>query len=272
VNVRTVEVRLRTVRRTAITAVLVVNGFACGGGSNSSGTSTDPPSERPSTAGSTSCAGVCLAWDDFERDPGPITEAPSGQVWETWTIAYPEYHPVFTTNGSRASMAPGADHGQIWLATIDSGLATGVRVSADITMSPTPLHANVGLLALFEDARNHLSCKIEISPLHPQGLLTFGDQRNDVAGYRLAPLEHIGFVNGHTYHLELAVPADLSTDPVRCEVSGEDIAPASVELRLNALQRSAYGAGTKQGLRIHIVDDEDDGGSTWDNYEIRPIV
>jgi hypothetical protein len=272
---RPLGVSFRSLRLTAVAAVLVVSGFACGGGSSPSGANTASPSEVPSTAGYASCASgaaVCLAWDDFDRDPGPITEAPSGQVWETWTISYPEYQPVFTTDGSRASMAPGADHGQVWLATIDSGLATGILVSADITMSPTPLHANVGLLALFEDAQNHLSCKIEISPLHPQGLLTFGDQRNDVAGYRLAPLQHTGFENGNTYHLELTVPADVSTDPVECHVSGEGIEPASVELHLNGPQLAAYGAGTKQGLRIHIVEDEDDGGSTWDNYEVRPIV
>ena len=169
-------------------------------------------------------------------------------------------------------MSPRAHHGQVWLATIDSGRATGIRVSADITMSPTPLRANIGLLALFKDARNHLSCKIEVSALHPQGLITFGDQLNDVSGYRLAPLQHIGLENGHTYHLELTVPDDPSTDPVRCDVSGGGIEPVSVELHLNDDELAAYGEGTKQGLRIHIIDDEDDGGSTWDNFEVRALV
>ena len=262
-------VSFRALRSTAIGAVLVVSGLACGGGSSVSATNTPSPSTAASCA---SGVPACLAWDDFDRVPGPIVDAPSGQAWETWTIFYPELHPVFTTDGSRASMAPRAHHGQVWLATIDSGRATGIRVSADITMSPTPLRANIGLLALFKDARNHLSCKIEVSALHPQGLITFGDQLNDVSGYRLAPRQHIGLENGNTYHLELTVPADLSTDPVRCDVSGGGIEPVSVEFQLNGEELAAFGDGTKQGLRIHIIDDEDDGGSTWDNYEVRALA
>ena len=250
--------------------VFAMSGIACGGGSSPSRANGPAASDVPST-GPPCASGVpaCLAWDNFDRDPGAIVEAPSGQIWEGWTVDYPEYQPIFTTDGSRASLAPGADHGQVWLATIDSGRATGIRVSADITMSPTPLHANVGLLALFKDAANHLSCKIEVSPLRPDGLLTFGDQKDGVAGYLLAPLQHIGLQNGNTYHLEVVVPNDVSTDPVLCSVSGKDIEPASVEFRLNRPKLAAYGGGTNQGLRIHIFDDEDDGGSTWDNFEVR---
>lgn len=262
-------VSFRALRSTAIAAILVVGGIACAGDPSVSATHTPT---RSTTASCASGERACLAWDDFDRSPGPVVDAPSGQAWETWTIFYPTFHPVFTTDGSRASMAPGADHGQVWLATIDSGRATGIRVSADINMSPTPFRANVGLLALFKDARNHLSCKIEVSALHPQGLITFGDQLNDVSGYRLAPLQHIGLENGHTYHLELTVPDDPSTDPVRCDVSGGGIEPVSVELHLNDDELAAYGEGTKQGLRIHIIDDEDDGGSTWDNFEVRALV
>lgn len=269
---RPLGIHIRALRSIAVSVVLVMGGFACGGGSSPLGTTVPSPSEGPSTdASCASGASGCLAWDNFDRAPGPIVEAPSGQIWEAWTVDYPEYQPFFTTDGSRASMAPGADHGQVWLATIDSGRATGIRVSADITMSPTPLHANVGLLALFEDAANHLSCKIEVSPLHPQGLLTFGDQQKGVAGYRLAPVQHIGLENGNTYHLELVVPADVSTDPVSCAVSGEGIQPTSVEFRLNGPRLAAYGEGTSQGLRIHIFEDEDDGGSMWDNFEVRSM-
>ena len=260
----------RTLRSIAACIVLIVSGLACGGESNSPATTGPTPSEEPSPEAScASGAADCLAWDDFDGDPGPIVVAPSGQDWETWTVDYPEYQPIFTTDGSRASMAPGADHGQVWLATVDSGSATTIRVSADITMSPTPLHANVGLLALFEDADDHLSCKIEVSPLHPQGLLTFGDQKGGKAGYRLAPLQHLGLENGNTYHLEVVVPTDVATDPIVCSVSGDGIDPASVEFQLKGPALAAYGDGTSQGLRIHIFDDEDDGRSTWDNFEVR---
>ncbi len=168
-------------------------------------------------------------------------------------------------------MAPGADHIQVWLATLDTGRATSIRVSADITMSPTPLRANVGLIALFVDLANHFSCKIEVSEMHPNGLLTFGDVQHDVRSYRLAPLQHLGLRNGATYHLALTVPSSLADEPMRCEVSGEDIGTAEVEYQLTPAKIAAYGDGTKQGLRLHITSDEDDGGSTWDNFEVRQI-
>jgi hypothetical protein len=124
-------VSFRALRSTAIAAILFVGGIACAGDPSVSATYTPT---RSTTASCASGERACLAWDDFDRSPGPVVDAPSGQAWETWTIFYPEFHPVFTTDGSRASMAPGADHGQVWLATIDSGRATGIRVSADITM------------------------------------------------------------------------------------------------------------------------------------------
>jgi hypothetical protein len=54
-------------------------------------------------------------------------------------------------------------------------------------------------------------------------------------------------------------------------VSGEGIETAAVEYQLTNPQLAAYGNGTKQGLRLHIASDEDDGGSTWDNFEVRSI-
>jgi hypothetical protein len=175
------------------------------------------------------------------------------------------------TDGSLASMVPAADKGQIWLATLDTGAAKGIRIIADITMSPTPLRANVGLIALFENLENHLTCKIEVSEGHPDGLLTIGDQRRNVSTSLLAPLEHLGLENGATYHLELTLPRSLSNQPVLCRVSGSEIPPTAVSYQLTDPMIMAYGRGTSQGLRIKIYDDEDDGGSTWNSFEVRSI-
>jgi hypothetical protein len=261
----------------AIITVFVVCAVACGNPAAApSHVETPPPAGEPSASGSATCASGaedCLAWDDFDGEPGTIERAPSGQAWETWGASFcPTCLPIFTTDGSRASMAPGADNIQIWFATLDTDHATGISVSADITMSPTPLRANVGLIALFVDLANHLSCKIEVSELHPAGLLTFGDVQHDVPGFRLAPLQHLGLKNGSTYHLVLTVPSSLADEPMRCEVSGEGIETAEVEYQLTPAMIAAYGGGTKQGLRLHITSDEDDGGSMWDNFEVREIA
>ena len=37
---------------------------------------------------------------------------------------------------------------------------------------------------------------------------------------------------------------------------------------LSAEAMTAFGAGTGQGLRVKIKDDEDDGGSRWDDFAV----
>jgi hypothetical protein len=54
-------------------------------------------------------------------------------------------------------------------------------------------------------------------------------------------------------------------------VTGEGIEPTAISYRATAEQIEAYGAGTGQGLRITIVDDEDDGGSTWDDVAVERL-
>ena len=113
------------------------------------------------------------------------------------------------TDGSRASMAPGADHGQVWLATIDSGRATGDPRERRYHHVPDALRANVGLLALFKDARNHLSCKIEVSALHPQGLISRGSAERRLGLPAGTAAAHRS--RERLLHLELTAPPDLST-------------------------------------------------------------
>jgi hypothetical protein len=196
--------------------------------------------------------------------------APSGQMWEPWGLNCPDcIPPILSTDGSRASLEPANDKIQVWLATLDTGRAVGIKVEADIRTSPTPFRANVGLVALFEDLENHLTCKIEVSEGHPLGLLAIGDQRRNVTTSLLASIKDLGLENGRTYRLQLTVPRSPSR-AIRCQVSGKGIVPTTVAYRLTDAQRAAYGQGTSQGLRIKIFDDEDDGGSTWDNFAVRP--
>lgn len=168
-------------------------------------------------------------------------------------------------------MAPGSDNNFIWLATIDTGRSTGIVISTDITLSPTPRRANVGLIGLFEDRMNHLTCKLEVSEGHPKGLLAIGDQRNGKTTSLLAERDGVGLRSAKTYHLAFTIPKSPADRPVRCAVSGGGIDPVAVSLQLTAAKLGAYGDGTGQGLRIKIFDDEDDGKSSWDNFLVRPV-
>lgn len=252
-----------------LTVIALVVG-SCG----ASGSDPSPPSGPSGTQSipvrCPTSAPDCLAWDAFDGPVGPITKSRSGQDWATWGLGCPDCHPAFVTDGSRATMAPGADNVFIWLATIDTDRATDLTVSADITLSPTPERANVGLVGLFADRMNHLVCKMEVSEGHPDGLLSIGDERAGVTTSLLAGREHIGFTSGGTYRLQLHVPASLGDSPVTCTASGGGIGRSKVAYRLPPVSVAAYGHGTGQGLRIKIFDDEDDGGSTWDNFRVTP--
>ena len=167
-------------------------------------------------------------------------------------------------------MVPGSEKNSIWLATIDSGRATGLVVGATITLSPTPLRANVGLVALFADRKNHVVCKLEVNHGHPAGLLAIGDEREGLTTSLLAARDEIGLVEGSSYRLELRVPPSLADSPIVCTVSGEGMRRSRVAYRLSDAGIATYGAGTGQGLRIKIFDDEDDGRSTWDHFLVTP--
>ncbi len=167
-------------------------------------------------------------------------------------------------------MSPGPEKNFIWLATVDTGQTGGITVGSDITLSPTPFRANIGLVALFVDRQNFLTCKIEVTEGNPDGLLAIGEQLGGDTHSLLADRSHIGLRNGQTYRLELKIPSALSRRPVRCAVSGPGVATAA-SFRLSPARLTAYGDGTSQGLRIKIYDDEDDGGSRWDDFLVQPL-
>ena len=159
------DCRTRSHGSVAIVAVFVACAIACGKpAANPSRLETSSPVDQPPASPSATCEATkdCLAWDTFDGEPGPIKRAPSGQMWEAWGALFcPTCLPSLTTDGFRASIASGADNIQVWFATLDTDHTTGITVSADITMSPTPLRANVGLVALFVNPGNHLSCRSE---------------------------------------------------------------------------------------------------------------
>ena len=204
-------------------------------GNRSSGTRSPLPERCPPSLPN------CLAWDAFSGPSGPTVLSTSGQPWATWGLACPDCRPVFETDGSRARMAPGADKNFIWLATIDTGYATGITVSANIRLSPTPLRANVGLVALFADRMNHLVCKVEVTEGHPDGLLAIGDQQHGTTTSLLAYRDDVGLVGGKTYRLELRVPSSPAHSRVTCRASGQGIEPTKVAYQMTAADIAAYG-------------------------------
>jgi hypothetical protein len=245
--------------------------LACGGSPLPSGeATTSTSSEVDAGSGCPAAVPRCLAWDDFDTTDGEAAEAATGQSWTTEGLFCESCHPSLSVMNGRAALVPATAKNFIWLATMDTGASSGIVVSAEITLSPTKGRANVGLVALYADRRNHLTCKIEVTEGNPDGLLAIGDQMDGHTTSLLADRGDVGLKNGETYRLELAIPSSVRKHPVRCSVSGPSLDRTAVAVRLMPDRIAAYGDGSSQGIRIKIYDDEDDGLSTWGDFLVRP--
>jgi hypothetical protein len=215
-----------------------------------------------------SAGAATVASDTFERADGPLGVAESGAQWEIFGQQCGGCSANFFVESGRARIDPASRVPAVGHAVIDTGLISNYQVEADINLSATYQRANTGLSALFRDADNHLFCKIEVTAGNPAGLLTIGDTKNGSVTSLLASRGGIGLVNGSTYHLTIVVPADLQSSSVSCTVSDAGGAIASVSYQLSQSARTAYGSGHKQGLRTKVEFDEDDTGSTWENFQV----
>jgi hypothetical protein len=250
--------------------LILALGFAssCGTGDTPAGSPTTSVSPEPASVCPPRAPG-CLAWDDFGDPDPPPRETGTGQVWVTEGLFCDGCEPELEVRDGAAFIIPAPEKNFIWLATVDTGVDTGIEVIAEITLSPTPRRANVGVVALYRDRKNHLTCKLEVTEGNPSGLLAIGDQLDGTTTSLLASEAGIGLRNGKTYRLRLSIPPSLTTMPVRCSVTGPGIASAEVSFDLPPERIAGYGAGTSQGLRIKVYDDEDDGGSSWRSFLVR---
>jgi len=193
-------------------------------------------------------ARVVGASDNFNRPDGPIGAA--------WT----QYNGTWVVSGNEAAVTAA---GHISEATRKIGLSNNYSVSANITLSPTPLRANAGLTTNYVDHNNQLFCKVEVTAQHKGGFLSIGHILGGVANSLLAYKTKVGVVNGGTYHMEVK----RSGPKVRCTVSGGGLAaPSSVTYSVPRREGRALSKGRKAGLRSRWESDENDGLSRWDNF------
>jgi hypothetical protein len=110
--------------------------------------------------------------------------------------------------------------------------------------------------------------KLEVSPGHPEGLVTIGKQDPTGTISLLASAHDIGLVNGGTYHARVEVDGPM----VRFTVSGGTLSsPITIGYTLTAAEQIAYMGGTQAGLRIRLVSDEDDGRSRWNDFSVTAL-
>ncbi len=205
--------------------------------------------------------GTILAADGFDRPDGPLGTADTGQDWKT------DANSTWGVEAGRARVLSGKDPGKT-AAAVELGVSDHYRVEADITLSPTPNRANVGLSYHYAASNMHMWAKLEVSPGHPEGLLTIGKQDPTGTTSLLASAHDVGLVNGATYHARV----DVDGATVQFTVSGGTLsAPITIGYTLSPTEQVAYMGGTAAGLRIRLVADEDDGQSRWDRFAVTAL-
>ncbi len=196
-----------------------------------------------------------VAWDSFSDGEAAISD--SGGVWtqvnHSWSVQ----------DGQAVATA---DRTRIGYAVMATPVSDAFTVQADITLSPTDLRAAPALVTNWMDNKNNMVTKLEVTPGHPGGMLAVGDQINGQIHSTLCKVERLGLLNGAAYRLSVTRTGDVVTGSVTSLADGSVIGSCSAMLSAEAL--SAFGAGTGQGLRVKIKDDEDDGGSRWDNFAV----
>jgi hypothetical protein len=219
-----------------------------------------PPNAVPASGGGPGASIVyrTLVSDHFDRGSSALGTADTGQSWrsinDVWSVV---------SHRAAARVTPVSVYGY---AVVNTKVSTGYVVGTDVTLSPTPLRAAPGIVANFVDRKNYLFAKVEVTVAHPHSFLALGDQRGGVVHSTLCERSHLGMVNGGTYRLSLKRNGFTATATVATETG---VTLGSCSIVLSPTQRAAYGRGTRFGLRVKIVSDEDDGRSRWDNFLVR---
>jgi hypothetical protein len=146
----------------------------------------------------------------------------------------------------------------------------GFEISTRLRLSPT--HSNVGVVGPYRSAGNHLFCKIEKTPVHPEGFLAIGRRLHDKKPVILVKQDHLGISQGRRYTLELTRQRALVT----CSLLRQGTTMGSVDYTMTRKDRRAFGAGRKVGIRMRLVArgtrrDEDDGRSLFDNFMVKTL-
>ena len=203
----------------------------------------------------TASATELVAWDSFSDGEAAISD--SGGAWtqvnHSWSVV----------DGQAVATA---DRMRIGYAIMETPVSDAFTVQADITTSPTHDRAAPALVTNWVDNKNNMVTKLEVTPGHPGGMLAVGDQINGQIHSTLCKVDRLGLTNGATYRLTVTRTGDVVTGSVTSLADGSLIGSCSALLSTEALE--AFGTGTGQGLRVKIKDDEDDGGSSWDNFAV----
>lgn len=203
---------------------------------------------------------------------GQVASASAALLWKDG-FSGNELRPAWTELDARWRVRSGAlrvdkatvdDRTHVGYAVVDLGGShrSGLRVSSQIRLSPGK--SNVGLVAPFRDVGNHLFCKVEITPGHPDGKAAMGRRSRGGRPTLLRAIGGLGLHKGAVYRLTIERRHRI----VACAVRREGALVTRLRYTMTAKDLRAFGRGTKVGVRIKVIDgaigdDEDDGRSRF---------
>jgi hypothetical protein len=146
----------------------------------------------------------------------------------------------------------------------------GLSVSTRLRLSPT--HSNVGVVGPYKDVGNHLFCKVEKTPVHPNGFLAIGRRLHGTKPAIRVKEDDLGLTAARRYALTMVRDRSAFT----CTITRKDTVYGSLDYTLTKPERRAFGSGKKTGIRMRLVArgtrrDEDDGRSAFDTFRVRTL-
>jgi len=119
----------------------------------------------------------------------------------------------------------------------------GLTVTTRLRLSPT--HSNVGVVGPYKDVGNHLFCKVEKTPVHPNGFLAIGRRLHGTKPAIHVHEDNLGLTAARRYTLKLV--RDRSA--VTCTIARQGTIYGSLDYHLTKPERRAFGSGKKTGIR-----------------------
>ena len=210
------------------------------------------------SAGSASAA---LLWADGFN--GRILRAPWHEVDARWRVGSGALRVVKASVDRRT-------HVGYAVVGLGSAHRSGLRVSSKVRLSPG--QSNIGVVAPFENAGNHLLCKVELTPGHPDGKVAIERRLRGSSPTLLRARGAVGLRKGAVYRVTVVRRLRVVT----CSVQRNAAIVTKLRYSMTPQDLRAFGNGTKAGVRIRVVDhatidDEDDGRSRFLDFRALAI-
>jgi hypothetical protein len=188
----------------------------------------------------------------------------SGLLKKPWVQADAKWHRA--TGAAKVNIPTVNPNQNVGYATVQfRKVYQRIQVSAQLRLSPT--RANVGVVLPYVDVENHLFCKIEDTPAHPNGYLAIGRRLHGSQPTILASDFNATVQTSRRYLMVVT----RNRRVVTCVLKRGATEMGRLTYHMKPQDVRAFGRGRRAGIRIRLVSrgtrmDEDDGRSSFESF------